>query len=224
MNTVRVIDTETTGLNPETDRVVEIAKIDWIDGEIGYPLSQLIDPGMPIPAMAKSIHHIIEADVAGMPSLEVALPAFLGADIAAAHFADFDRKFLPPDFAKYWVCTWKVSLRIWPELESHSNQFLRYHLGLPNPPDGLPHRAAYDVFVTAHLFAEELKHMTVKQMVSISREPGFLHWCPGQKHKGKTFEEVADLDPSYLTWMADKSDMGEAEKFTAKTWLQRASA
>jgi exodeoxyribonuclease X len=222
MNIVRILDTETTGLNPDTDRIVEIATIDWMDGHIGEPWSSLVNPERDIPAQAKAIHHITEHDVEGKPVIGDLLPSLSGkVDIVAAHFADFDRSFLPSDFAKYWVCTWKVSLRIWPELESHSNQFLRYHFGLPDPDAGLPHRAAYDAFVTAHLFAEELKHKTVKEMVAISREPGFLYWCPGQKHKGKTFEEVANIDRSYLTWMADKSDMGQAEKFTATYWLQQ---
>jgi exodeoxyribonuclease X len=222
MNTVRIIDLETTGLDPETDRIVEFAHVDWTDGVISEPFSMLINPERDIPALAKAVHHITEADVANSWKIEDLLRDYVGPDICAAHMADFDRKFLPADFAKYWVCTYKVALRIWPDLPSHSNQFLRYHLGLPDPTSGQPHRAAYDAFVTAHLFAEEIKHLTVKEMVAISREPGLLKMVNFGKYfgKGKTFAEIATTDEKYLRWVAEESTLSEDIKFSARLALK----
>ena len=153
MRTVRIIDVETTGLTPDEGRICEIAKVDWIDGAIGWAQSDLVNPGCPIPAQAKAIHHITERHVEGKPALADIIDNYRGAEIVAAHNADFDRAFLGADFAKHWVCTYKVSLRLWPDLPSHSNQFLRYHLGVSDPPEGVPHRAIYDAHVTARLFA-----------------------------------------------------------------------
>jgi DNA polymerase III epsilon subunit-like protein len=59
-----------------------------------------------------------------------------------------------------WICTYKCALRVWPELEGHSNQELRYALGRATPFPGYerqlisPHRGAFDVVVTAAIFEE----------------------------------------------------------------------
>jgi exodeoxyribonuclease X len=48
--------------------------------------------------------------------------------------SSFERSFLERHFGDaIWVCTYKCALRIWPDLPSHGNQALRYHLGLINP-------------------------------------------------------------------------------------------
>lgn len=217
MNLVRVIDTETTGLDPAIDAIVEIAKVDWVDGKVGAMRSDLVDPGRPIPSLAKAIHHITEADVTGKPALADVLPDYR-ADIVAAHNADFDRKFLGDAFAKHWVCTYKVSLRIWPDFPSHSNQFLRYELGLPDPTEGLPHRALYDAFITAHLLVEEAKHMSVREMVQISREPALLTTLNFGKHRGT---KIADAPRDYLDWLLRNSE-DESIKFSVRRVLEAA--
>lgn len=216
---VRIVDTETTGLEPASDRVVEIAKVDWVDGRLVNPASDLVDPGCAIPALAKAVHHITETLVAGKPPLHDVMSKYAGADIAAAHKADFDRGFLGPTFAKHWVCTYKVSLRVWPDLPSHSNQFLRYHLGLPDPGVTLgptvalmPHRALFDAMVTGHLFNELTKHMTVREMVSISREPALMSILTFGKHRGIKFAEAPH---DYLEWLL-KNHEDESVKFSAR--------
>ena len=58
---IRWLDLETTGTDPETDRIVSIAILD----EEGTPLLEaLVDPGRPIPAEATAVHGITDADVA----------------------------------------------------------------------------------------------------------------------------------------------------------------
>jgi len=217
VNLVRIVDTETTGLDPATDAIVEIAKVDWIDGQIGGHRSDLIDPGIPIPSMAKAVHHITEAHIAGAPKIEDVIGEYR-ADIAAAHNSDFDRKFLGDDFAKHWVCTYKVSLRVWPDFPSHSNQFLRYELGLPDPTEGQPHRALYDASITASLFDELTRHMSVREMVQISREPALLTTLNFGKHRGT---KIADTPRDYLDWLLRNSD-DESVKFSIRKVLEDA--
>ncbi len=217
-NMVRIIDVETTGLEPAEGGICEIAKVDWIDGALVSPAHTLVNPGCPIPAQAKAIHHITEAAVATAPPPADALGRFGGVDIAAAHKADFDRSFVGPGFAKHWVCTYKVSLRVWPDFPAHSNQFLRYQLGLPDPPEFVdgkylaPHRALYDALVTAHLFAELVKHMTVREMVAVSREPALLTTLMFGKHRGVKF---AEAPTDYLDWLI-RNHEDESVKFSAR--------
>jgi exodeoxyribonuclease X len=215
--TVRIVDVETTGLDSDTGRICEIAKIDWVDGALRDPVTNLVDPECDIPAQAKAVHHITEKQLIGAPRLSEIMPRYGPVEIAAAHRADFDRSFLGDAFAKYWVCTYKVALRVWPDLPSHSNQFLRYHLGLPDPreiaPDAvLPHRALSDVIVTGHLFTELVKHMTVREMVAISREPALMTVLTFGKHKGVKY---ADAPQDYLDWLIKNHD-DESVKFSAR--------
>ncbi len=237
MTIARVVDVETSGL-PE-DEQHGIVEIGWIDldieaGTIGKPVSFLVNPGHPIPNHVRAIHHISDRDVAQALFPDQAVSRLLmglgEGDVLAAHSAKFEQAFIDAGTIP-WLCTWKISLRAWPELVSHSNQALRYELKIDEDPDfdvGMampPHRALPDAVVTAFILRKELTlGRPLARLLEISAEPGFLYWIGGQKHKGKTFKEVAQADPSYLTWIVDKSDMDEDTKFTARHWLQKVSA
>ncbi|MCY4395855.1 MAG: DUF294 nucleotidyltransferase-like domain-containing protein [Rhodospirillaceae bacterium] len=63
------IDTETTGLDVETVRIVEIGAV-RLDSFAPGPqpeFSELIDPGIPIPEASTEIHGIVDSDVEGAP-------------------------------------------------------------------------------------------------------------------------------------------------------------
>ncbi|MDA0232626.1 MAG: 3'-5' exonuclease, partial [Chloroflexi bacterium] len=63
-----VIDTESTGLNPETARIVSISVLRVEPDGRRSLRSELINPGVPIPAGATAVHGITDADVADRPS------------------------------------------------------------------------------------------------------------------------------------------------------------
>lgn len=75
MSKTLYLDTETTGLDPKTTRIVEIAIVDD-DGRT--LLNTLLDPGIPIPPEASAIHGITDAQVVGMPRIWELLPCILG--------------------------------------------------------------------------------------------------------------------------------------------------
>jgi hypothetical protein len=68
------------------------------------------------------------------------------------------------------------ALRVWPDFEGHSNQELRYALGRATPFPGYerqlisPHRAAFDVVVTAAIFEELIKKARWSELVQWSAE------------------------------------------------------
>src|SRR3954464_107202 len=62
-----VIDFETTGFDPELDRVVEIGVVCFHHGEVSNRVNWLVQPGMPIPEGAISVHGITDAMVADAP-------------------------------------------------------------------------------------------------------------------------------------------------------------
>jgi exodeoxyribonuclease X len=148
-------------------------------------------------------------------------------DLFVAHNARFDRGFLKRidgdvERALKHICTMKCAKVIWPDAPGYSNQFLRYWLGLePQLPQGLmPHRAAYDIAVTATIFAEELKHKPLEELLEISNKPILLKKMPMGKHKGMPFDQVPI---SYLKWILDQqpSDMDPDLVYTAQFYYSK---
>jgi exodeoxyribonuclease X len=125
--TVRVIDIETTGIDPASDAIIEIASVDLLkDGTIINQRSTLVRPPIPVPPESSAVHHLIDDDLAFAPQLDDVLDRFRGADAYVAHNADFERSFLERRLGdSLRACTYKASLRIWPDPLSHSNQALR---------------------------------------------------------------------------------------------------
>lgn len=91
------LDSETTGMDARTDRIVALAAVRWgPEGEIER-FETLVDPGRPIPPASTAVHGLDDAAVRGAPPLEAVLPAFRGfvADsVPVAHMGAFDLAFL----------------------------------------------------------------------------------------------------------------------------------
>jgi exodeoxyribonuclease X len=223
---LRVIDIETTGTDPTNSAIIEIASVDMVKGGgITNPMQTFVSPGRPIPPVASAVHHILDEDVANAPTLAEAIERFRGADAYIAHNADFERSFLAANGGDYlrWICTYKCALRIWPDAESHSNQALRYQLGLANPfgqprESINPHRAASDVIVTAAIFEQMVALSSWGDLVRWSSEPALHTRFSFGKHRGARYDAV---DPSYLEWMLGQSTMDEGAKFSARYWLAK---
>jgi DNA polymerase-3 subunit epsilon len=98
-------DTETTGLEPKTDKIVEIGavKFDRL-GMIGR-FSVLINPGIPMPAEAARVNGITDEMLRQQPPIEEVLPDFLrfiGQGILVAHNAPFDVSFINAALGYFW--------------------------------------------------------------------------------------------------------------------------
>lgn len=95
------IDTETTGRDATTDRIVEVATVRWDGTNIVDRQSWLVNPGRPIPKEASDVHGISDADVAEQPTFSDILPNLLGAlsgHVPLAYNAHFDRQFLTEEY------------------------------------------------------------------------------------------------------------------------------
>jgi exodeoxyribonuclease X len=147
-----VLDCETTGIDPATDAVVEVAAVpvrralegSAVSWELGPGASSLVAPGRRVPPAARAIHHLGDEELRVAPKLRLALGNVAEAvglpgsavEAVAAHNAVFDRGFIGSQVdshcvrafsaAPTWLCTWRLALHIWPEADSHSNQALRY--------------------------------------------------------------------------------------------------
>lgn len=72
------LDTETTGLDTTSARLVQIGAVALAAGRVSddATFETLVDPGVPIPAETTAIHNITDAMVAGAPAADAALRAF----------------------------------------------------------------------------------------------------------------------------------------------------
>jgi DNA polymerase-3 subunit epsilon len=100
---IALIDVETTGRDASIDRVVELGIAVGRHGDVIARYNWLINPGMPIPAEAQSVHGIGDTDVKDAPRFEAVaheISAALSGCIPAAYNAAFDRAFLMNEFGR----------------------------------------------------------------------------------------------------------------------------
>lgn len=114
------VDVETTGLNTETDEIIEVALLpfdyDPSTGDIvavheNEALNELRDPGIPIPSESSQIHGITEDQVRGKVVDEERINSIVDrADLIIAHNAAFDRPMLERVWPCFTVKPWACSL------------------------------------------------------------------------------------------------------------------
>jgi len=114
-----VLDTETTGMSLEDDRVIELGMIRFeFDPQTGHILSvgqvfdELEDPGFAIPPASTAVHHITDDMVQGLRIDDNQVHAFLrDVEVVIAHNAGFDRPFVEARWPAFetlrWACTLK---------------------------------------------------------------------------------------------------------------------
>ena len=153
-----VIDVEGNGQHPPD--LVELGVVSITAGGIGEPVVWLFKPDEPITPMARRIHGITNEMVKDAPAFAeraAEVRAHLNGAVAVAHNAGIDLGVLKrklPHFAPADVLdTLKLSRRLLPGQASHRLGALVQALDLGHGlPAGLrPHRATYDVLVTARL-------------------------------------------------------------------------
>lgn len=234
------IDTETTGLDDDpTAKLVEIGMLRIADG-MATEFNTLINPGIPIPPMAASVHHITDEMVAYAPSedeVREAVIHFIGNATPVAHNAAFDSAFmntlmqLPVSGegarTNQWLCSLRMARHVLPDAERHNNQYLRYLFGTCPKDAGLgAHRAIDDVYVsveTLKVLFEKIEAMGFQSLQEVKL------WCDQpvpyprmtygkygpDTETGAEGRLLKDVPTDYFDWM-QKNDKGYR-----KNWDQR---
>ena len=102
---VLVFDTETTGINVDEDRVVQLGAAYYQRGQrVGPPRAMLVNPGVPIPEGASRVHGITDEHVANQPDWKVVGARF------AEHLAGGPQNEGPPLLCGYNAVSYDTPL------------------------------------------------------------------------------------------------------------------
>ncbi len=206
-----VIDTETTGVDPAIDRIVEVAAVRFLGGKPQDRFTALCDPGREVPATASAVHHLTLKHLRDAPTFELIandLNDFVGDNPIVAHNAPFDRAFLPGLGDRPWFCSLRFARHLWPDAPAHRNEVLRYWLGLDHEElDGLvPHRALTDALVTGFLFNAELDVFgglnpaaSYAHVADYIDSPVRVERLPFGRHRGR---KISEIPTDYLRWLS----------------------
>ena len=156
-----VFDTETTGLEPLNDEIIQVGAIRILNGRILNQeyFDELIDPKIPLKAASIAIHGITESMLLGKPTCDLVLPAFekfCTDTVLVGHNVAFDMRFLSIKerqigvrFEHPVLDTLMLSAVAVPNQSSHSLEAIMERLGVSM---GKRHNALADATATAEVF------------------------------------------------------------------------
>ncbi len=170
-----VFDTETTGLLPHKDEIVQIGAVRVVNGRVveGEQLDMLVDPGIPIPAASTKVHKISDRMVQGAPNIGQAgriFHQFAHNAVIVAHNAPFDMAFLRRH-ANHMNVAWDhpildtvlLSAVLFGASETHTLDALCERLEIAIP-DNLRHTALGDAVATAEALVKMLPMLQARSM------------------------------------------------------------
>lgn len=205
------LDCETTGLDTENDRIIEVAIAVFKGGEIIESFETLVDPKRDIPEESRKIHGISEAMVAGKPLIETLLPAIfkmIDHRPIMGHGIGFDLAVLKSECKRahlLWPFEEIVSLdtlrlaRLYGGSPVNSLERLRQHF---NIADEVAHRAMSDVWVNIQVFQKlTMNFKSLKEVTQTLLQPIEMKTMPLGKHKGRLLKEIP---LEYLQWAVRK--------------------
>lgn len=221
------IDCELTGLDKDSDRIVEVAVIRFTTDEILEQFESLIDPERDIPDLTIAIHHITPEMVAGKPKLVDVLPELvriIGRYPIVGHGVGFDvemiaraaeRAGIPCNLRNNPIIDTLRLARLFGESPDNSLETLRKHFNIPG--EGA-HRAMGDAIVNREVFRHLVtKFKTTESILERLTQPIEMKNMPLGKHKGRPFKEIP---LPYLKWAVTK-DFDQDLIYSLKTELRK---
>lgn len=223
------LDLESTGTDPAKDRIVQIAIIP-IDPP-GPATTRLVNPGIPIPPEATTVHGITDAHVAAEPlfyNFAKALREILtGADLITFNGRDFDIPMLAEEFARAGI-DWEPTGRMLDTFQLYRHFHPRTLAAAVREYLGREHEGAHDAEADARAAAavlnamehrhglaglpDDVARISAGDTVRIDLAGKLIRRADGEavitigKAKGKTVRE----EPGFARWML-------AQSFTANT-------
>ena len=203
-----IFDTEATDLKKPV--LIEAA---WVELEslepysVTNPFEQRYNPGKPISLGALSTHHIMDEELVDCPpAASFTLPSEV--DYVIGHNVDFDWEVIgKPDIKR--ICTLALARKVWPDLDSHNQSALLYHLERATAREQLrnAHSALTDVGICAAILKHLCQQLGVKTIEALYAESEIARiptTMPFGKHKGML---LADVPKDYKKWLLTQQDI-----------------
>lgn len=158
IDTYVCIDLETTGLNPKSDKIIEIGAVKMIEGKQEGTFSSFINPGRKLEERIVELTGIRDEDLSDAPDIGEILPEimdFLGELPLVGHSILFDYSFLKKaavdrklTFEKTGIDTLKIARKYLSSLEHRNLDYLCDYYRIPHHA----HRAMADAQATCELY------------------------------------------------------------------------
>lgn len=220
-------DCESTGLDPEKDRIVEIAAATFTFEGIKESREDLINPEVDIPPETIAIHHITQEMVKDKPKMAEVIQNYLtliDSHIVVGHGISFDLTLLAAEAKRVslpcsilnnpFIDTLRLA-RLYGESPTNSLEALRKHFNIK--PLGA-HRAMSDVAINIEVFKQlSQKFKQAKDILERLKKPVLLKAMPLGKHKGRPFR---DIPIEYLKW-ASHQDFDQDLLHSLRTELKK---
>lgn len=225
---IAIIDIETTGLNKQNDRIVDICIIKIFPDGTKETFQEILNPEIPIPQEATKVHGITDSDVVGKPTFKEIAPRVInfidGCDWCGFNLINFDLGLIESEFNRVGVSYSSEGrkvidvLKIYYKLEPRdlSSAYLKYCGEILENA----HKAEEDAKATIKVLESQLgEHIELPRDVSELHElcspkdpswidkEGKIKWFNNKavinfgKNRGKTLEDMQKDDPSYFQWI-----------------------
>ena len=225
-----ILDTETTGAQ-EQDRICQLAFIVAEAQLVGTVTTEIYEdlcrPPLPISYGAMAVHHITNEMVEKRPAcsetpsyrrlLELNRPE----NYLVIQNAEFDLAMLEKEgFVSNMVLidTLRCLRHLYPDLESHGLQYVRYAFGLYKSETkeaksaGVKiqaHDALGDVLILKLLLDLLLAEHSAEELAELTKKPITYKTFKFGKYRDENIIEVAKKDPGYLEWMLMEKEDGD---------------
>lgn len=223
--TMILLDTETTGVSPERDQIIELCIQFGLDGE---QRTRRFRPTTPIPAEATAVHGITDADVLECPSFAACARSIAdilnAATVIVGYNVRFDLDMIQAELARAGLPPIDLTakqiidpLQLWRHFEPRT--LAAAHLRFAGSEHTAAHSAASDTAATARVLTGMMRHwgLTLEQAAPladpmpdrhqwvgpsnhIQRSDGRVVFAFG-KHRGVP---VTAVDQGFLSWVIDK--------------------
>ncbi len=174
-----VLDLETTGFSPVTEKITEIGIMKLKDGKVIDKFSCFVNPEKPIPARVVEVTNITDDMVRDAETIEKVFPKmldFIKDSVLVAHNAEFDVGFLKHnarvlgyEFDFTYLDTLSLAQELFPDFKTYKLGRIAKNLGIKVE---VAHRALDDVDTTVKVFnvmLEKLKERGAETLQEIDR-------------------------------------------------------
>ena len=156
-----LLDTETTGLSRNTDRVIEVGIAKMNGSDIAEVFNSLINPERQISQSASAVNGIFNSDVEDAPvfgDIAQEICEAVDGQVIAGYNVKFDIDFLGSELSRAglyakisYVDVLRLAREAYPSLENHKLETGARHLNLISSTDSQHHRAMDDAVLTGNI-------------------------------------------------------------------------